>query len=256
MKISSALENKLEQQIQSTELISEEQLQLAKELQGESEISFSDALVELELLSAAELDRILVSLQEIRSVKLEDVQIDLEAVRHVPRRVAVDLKCVPIRRSGNTLVVAAADADEGRVRDGLRNVTDYDIVLLATDIDAIEHALYVYYGDEQVAGSVTSDSVSQRDSSVGMWGLRPAWAQSFETFVLHEGVMQARELAKQIASGEYDAINFPLVLVGPEHSGRTHLLAAIRNYRMAKDPVLKGVFVSGEELKTLTPIIS
>jgi hypothetical protein len=251
MKVNTALESKLELQLQRTELISEEQLQVVKELQGESQLSFSEALIELELLSAAELDRILVNLQEVRSVKLEDVQIDLEAVRNVPRRVAVELRCIPIRRSGNTLVVAAADADGNRVRDGLRSVTDYEIVLLVADNDAIEHALFVYYGNDRDSAGNSDSVVMSNGMTQCLWTVHPAWVESFDTFVVHEGVVQASELAKRVASGGHDAFNSPVTFVGSDSSGKSHLLTAIRNYLMSKEPMMKGVLIKGTDLRNM-----
>ncbi len=143
-----SFDRKLEQRLRRTETLSDAQLASARKYQEESAIGLAEALVEFEFLSSGEVEHIVSSLNEIRSVKLEELQVDLDAVKHVPRHVAISCKCIPIRRSGNALVVAVSDSDTDKVREELRVVTDFEIVLLMAEHDALEHALFIYYGKD------------------------------------------------------------------------------------------------------------
>lgn len=250
MSNSTSFDAKLELRLKRAELVNDDQLNVIRELQKESPLSLAEALVELDYLSAREIDSIVHSLGDVRNVKLEDLQIDIDAVKHVPRSLAVKCRCIPIRRSGNTLVIAVSDANFESVREELRQVTDFEVVLLLAESDAIEHALFIYYGEE--SGKSKSAKASDYTTHVrSPWSLRPAWNYSFESFVAHEGVQRAKEIAKQVVSGGSESHNSPILFIGPEGSGKTHLLMAIKNYCSAKDPLLRGVYCNGEQLKTL-----
>jgi len=250
MKMSSSVtfDEKLEQRLQRTELLSDEQLRLARMRQEESAISLADALVELEFLSSGEIEHVLSSLNEIRTVKLEELQVDIEAVKHVPRHVAMTYRCIPIRRSGNALVVAVSDSDTDRVRDELRAVTDFEIVLLMAEHDALEHALFIYYGRDTMQNAETRGFSGNTQVASNSWVIQPAWNSTFESVVEHEGIVRAKEVAKQIASGAWESFNVPIMFIGPTESGKTHLLAAIKNYCSAKEPLLHGISCTGTQL--------
>lgn len=250
MSSSVTFDEKLAQRLQRTELLSDEQLQLARTRQLESAISLADALVELEFLSSGEVEHVLSSFNEVRSVRLEELQVDIEAVKHVPRHVAMAYRCIPIRRSGNALVVAVSDSDTDRVRDELRTVTDFEIVLLIAEHDALEHALYIYYGRDAVQNVEARGFNGNAHVASNSWVIQPAWNSTFENVVEHEGIARAKEAAKRIASGAWESFNAPIMFIGPNESGKTHLLTAIKNYCSAKEPLLHGILCTGAQLHT------
>ncbi len=250
MSGNTSLDTKLEQRLKRASLINEDDIGLVRDLQKDSPLSLAEALVELDLLSAAEVSNIIASLYEERSVRLEDVQIDLEAVKHVPRRVAMECRCIPIRKSGNTLVIAVSSADSRRVRESLRAVTDFEIVMLLAEHDAIEHALFVHYGDAQTRRDSAGEQKTIQPQGTPVWSIRSPWRDTFETLVEHGGVARARELAKQIASGGRDSFHMPVMMIGPTGCGKSHVLAAVKDYCLVKDPTLKGILCTGVELKS------
>lgn len=250
MNVNTAFDTRLEERLRRSEVLRDSQISEARDRQKEAPLSLAEALVELDFLSASEVDQIISSMQELRTVKLEEIQIDPEAVKHVPRQTAIACRCIPIRRTGNTLVVAASDADINRVRVELRAVTDFDIVLLVAEHDALEHALFVYYGDEP-SGRKSELPAAVDAPSTSPWTIRSPWPRTFEFFADHSGCEHAREIAKQVASGNWDGYNSPIMFVGDELSGKSHVLEAIKNYCKAKDPTMRGVLCDGHELRAL-----
>ncbi|MBL0061090.1 MAG: hypothetical protein IPP40_06270 [bacterium] len=242
-------DGKLEQRLRRSEILNDAQLALARKRQEESAINLAEALVELELLSSGEVEHIVSSLNEIRAVKLEDLQIDLDAVKHVPRHVAISCKCIPIRRSGNALVVAVSDCDTDKVREELRAVTDFEIVLLMAEPDALEHALFIYYGKDADQSGGNSGFTGNSHITSNSWAIQPAWKSTFEDIVEHEGIVRAKEVAKQIASGAWESFIAPVMFIGPTEAGKTHLLTAIKNYCSVKEPMMQGILCTGEQLR-------
>ncbi len=249
MSSSVTFDGKLEQRLRRTELLSEAQLALAQKRKEESAIGLAEALVELDLLSSGEVEHIVSSLNEIRSVKLEELQVDLDAVRQIPRHVARSCRCIPIRRSGNSLVVAVSDSDTDKVRDELRAVTDFEIVLLMAEPDALEHALFIYYGKDGEQNSERQAFTASAKVASNAWAIQPAWHCTFESVIEHEGVARAKEVAKQIASGARESFNTPVMLIGSSETGKTHLLTAIKNYCSGKEPLMRGIHCTGEQLR-------
>lgn len=251
MSSTPALDCRLEERLLRSKAISDDQLSLARELQKEASLSLAQALVELELLNAREIERIVESIHEVRFVKLEDMQVDREAVRHIPARIARQYRCIPVRRSGNMLVIAASNPKDAGLRETLSGVTDCELLIVAAEPDAIEHALYLHYTTEGQSGNVSLTSAIRTKSeyAVDPWDIPNPWTLSFETFISHDGSRRARELAKQVASYSQEPIDYPIILVGDVGTGKTHLLTAIRNYCSIREPLMRGLYCTGEELQ-------
>lgn len=250
MSRSVSFEERLEERLCRTNLLTAEQIAMARKYIEESPVRFVEALVELELLSSDEVEHIVSSMNEIRYVKLEELQVDIDAIRHVPRQVAVANHCIPIRRSGNSLVVAVSDSDSEHVREELRKVTDFEIVFLMAEHDALEHALFIYYGKDQDQVSNDQHVPSKPFIVSNSWSIQPPWNRSFETFYEHEGIARAREIAMRIASGSRESFNCPVMLIGSPETGKTHLLGAIKSYCSTKEPLVQGILCTGEQLRS------
>ncbi|MBK8128643.1 MAG: hypothetical protein IPK53_06740 [bacterium] len=248
MSNSSGLDARLEKRLVRSRLLNDEQLSRAQVVQRESAISLAEAIAQLNLISMHDLATIVESMQETRSVKLEDVQIDSEAVRHIPAQVALKFACVPVRRSGNTIVVAMSDPGDKAALDALRAVTDFEIMPVLADFEALEHALYIFYGSGANTDAGRLETTKRGGVSSG-WEIGSPWNSDFDSFVDHEGVTRARELAKIVAAGQWDGLSEALVLVGPSGCGKSHLLSAIRHYTATREPLLRGLHVHGDQLK-------
>lgn len=244
-----SFDGKLEQRLRRTEVLTDEQLAMARKHQEESPIGLAEALIELDFLSSGEVEHIVGSMNEVRAVKLEELQVDLEAVKHIPRHIAMASHCIPIRRSGNSLVVAVSDGDTDRIREELRKVTDFEIVLLMAEHDALEHALFIYYGKDPDQSSGNQFAAGKAQIASNSWSIQAAWNQSFDTLIEHEGISRAKEVAKQIASGARESFNAPILFIGPSETGKSHLLTAIRNYCSAKEPLMHGILCTGAQLR-------
>jgi len=249
MTNNAALDTRLESRLRRACLLGDEQLVRAQELTRTSAVSLSDAIVQLGIISESEMGNILESLQETRSIKLEDVVIDLESVKHIPAQVGRMHRCIPIRRSGNTLVVAMSDPSDGDALTALRAVTDFEIMSVQAESEPIEHALYIHYGAEEDNSNVAGLQGKKR-ASHNSWAIPSPWACDFESFVEHAGVKRARDIAKIVSSGNWEGLSEPILFVGPEGAGKTHLFTAVRNYTATRDPLLKCLLTDGATLKS------
>lgn len=247
MSKSQQFDETLAARLLETEIVTEAELGVVRELQSSTAIGLAEALVQLELLSDREMERIIHSVNELRTVKLEQIQIDPNAVRHVPKRVALANRCLPVRRTGNTLVVAYGGGDFEAVREALRAVTDFDIVVLAAEQSALEHAQFIHYGDSTDISTVNSGTAMPAVPFQPAWGIPMAWRLTFDTLIEHDGIVKGREIAKQIASRLSESSKSPILFVGPKGCGKTHILKAVRNYVSSNEPTTRGLYCTGAQ---------
>ena len=87
----------------------------------------------------------------VPSVNISGVDIAAEVINLIPSKVARRHQCIPINRSGATLVVAMADPSNIYAIDDLKFMTGYKIEPVVASESAIEEALYKYYESEAEA---------------------------------------------------------------------------------------------------------
>jgi chromosomal replication initiation ATPase DnaA len=239
-------------------IIGPEQHARAAERQKELGISFEQALMDLGFLSLDDLTTIYREMLQVHFLKLEDVEIDREAVRHVPAAVAHRHHLIPVRRSGNSLAVAMTDPTDPESLAALRRVTDFDIIPFVSRYDAIEHALYVNYGDpaDPAAGDGEAPSgdhlvrsrallEEERTGHVGK-SIQLNRQQSFETFVSDAANEFPVGVARAIAELQSEEIYNPFHCWGPEGCGKSHLLHAIANHVTAHSPLKRCILTTGQ----------
>jgi chromosomal replication initiation ATPase DnaA len=248
----------LEQILVERHLLSQEQLASAQQLMQLRKVPFAEALVELKLMNPADIQSILADLQEIRALKLEDIDIDFEATRHVPALIAHRHRVIPVRRSGNTLAVAMVDPTDSNALTALCRVTDFEIVPFLARLDAVEHALYLHYGEPPVCGddqnqSPAGSEARQRPShstaqstglNQGQW-IQPHY--NFGALIEDPGNQFPLGIARTIASGQYEDGYNPFHYYGGAGSGKTHLLHAIANYVTNSSPFKRLLLISGRQ---------
>lgn len=239
---------RLEDRLLKSQIVNSKQITMIRELQSSSDIELVEALVALDILTQDEVDRITRSMQSAHSVKLEEIPIDLEAVSHVPRHVAITYRCIPIRKTGNTLVVAVCDSNLDNVQSALQGVTDFEIVMVIAERDALDHAVYIYYGEGADEQLKPSERKLRFVTGATAWSLQPAWRNTFDNFLAHDGVSRAKEVGKQVASSTSELFNLPIIFVGQKGSGKTHLINAVKNYCSTTEPLLRGLQLSGHQL--------
>ncbi|MBA2662905.1 MAG: type IV-A pilus assembly ATPase PilB [Bradymonadaceae bacterium] len=94
----------------------------------------------------------------VPSVNLSGIQIPENIVALIPREVAVRHQCIPVNRSGATLVIAMADPSNIYAIDDLKFMTGYNIEVVVASETGIEEAIHKYYGTP-AANEIDYDSI-------------------------------------------------------------------------------------------------
>jgi hypothetical protein len=137
----------MERTLLAENIVTPQELKEAQDCMREHGVLLAQALIELGILTQDEVAAVYANSCQVRSLKLEDVEIDAESILHIPAAVAHRHKVIPVRRSGNTLVVAMANPTDQEALASLHSVTDLEIVVFVARMDAIEHALHIHYGE-------------------------------------------------------------------------------------------------------------
>jgi type IV pilus assembly protein PilB len=90
----------------------------------------------------------------VPSVKLSDISIPENIIELIPREVCERHQCLPVNRSGATLVIAMADPSNIYAIDDLKFMTGYNIEVVVASESSIENAITSYYG---VQGGIDYD---------------------------------------------------------------------------------------------------
>jgi chromosomal replication initiation ATPase DnaA len=243
--------------LREKQIVADDRIEEALRYHAERGVPFDQALVDLNVLSEDDLRMIYSELFQVRFVKLEDVEIDREAVKHIPARIARHHHLMPVRRSGNALAVAMADPADGAALDALHHVTDFDIIPFIARYDAIEHAIYLHYGDSssdnEIAASGESPTYSNPrnlidDDRVGHVGrslpLHCGW--TFDAFVEDAANQFPLSVARAIADVQAEEGYNPYHCWGVEGCGKTHLLNAVAGAVMSRAPLSRVIYTDGE----------
>jgi len=94
------------------------------------------------------IERILNNEGENFLVEYKDLnkeQIDPEAVALLPRSVAEQFCMIPLRKEGNSLMVAFSDPQDREALDEVRYFTGMDVSVVVADPEEIENAIEKYY---------------------------------------------------------------------------------------------------------------
>ena len=240
----------------SREIVTPEELEEAQSYASEQETTLVKALTDLDVLTEDDVAALFADAYQVRSLKLEDVEIDRESIRHIPASVAHRHKLVPVRRSGNTLVVAMADPCDHEARAAVRAVTDFEIVVFVARMDGIEHALHIHYGEapeefSEEANSCDADPMEgasivpdERFAHIGR-SSPLSRGYTFDAYIEDVGCQYPLNLARSVVSGQPEDRSCPLLFWGAHGCGKTHLLHAIANYLSAKEPLNKYILTTG-----------
>jgi DNA replication protein DnaC len=242
--------------LREKQIIPEDQLDEALRYSSERNVTLDHALTERGILSEDDLRVVYADAFQVRSLKLEDVEIDREAVGHVPAAVARRHHLIPVRRSGNTLAVAMANPADAEAWKALRLVTDFDIIPFIARYDAIEHAVFLHYGQATSEDDESGKEVSRHamaaglieDDRVGHVGrsLPLNRNQTFETFVEDGANQFPLSVARAIAELQAEEGYNPFHCWGREGCGKTHLLHAVAATVTSRAPLKRVILTSGE----------
>jgi len=240
------------------QILTAEQLANAKALCDRHGYGFEKALLELGLMSQEEIQAIYDEVFQIRSLKLEDVEIDPEALRYVPASIAHRYHLIPIRRSGNSLAIAMAEPTDREALAAMRNVTDFEIHPFAARYDAVEHALYLHYGDPLAPQneSVNEGNSSEKRTFGGLieqnaaahvgQSLPPRRNATFDNFVEDPANQFALSIARSISQFSLETDYNPFHFWGWTGSGKSFLLHSIANHVSGHFPLKRIILTNGE----------
>ncbi len=245
--------------LEAREILTPELVQQVKEYAQANGKSEEDSLIGTGLLNPDDLQALYAELCQIRYLKLEDVEIDIDAVRHIPARVAYRHHMIPIRRSGGALAVVMAEPLDSGAHKALRAVTDFEIIPFLGWPEAISHALYIHYGEpesQDPAEDSEPQPAEQRsvthligaEDRVGYMAKSIAIDRSntFDSLVVSSANQHAVSLAKEMLGESSGETACPYLFWGGAGTGKTHLLHAIANHYTAHSPLKRFILTTGQ----------
>lgn len=129
-------------------LLSPQQLNQARQQSKQKGSRLGHELVKSGLIREADMTNFLSRMHGVPSINLSTITIAPNVIELIPKAVAQRHLCVPINRTGSTLVVAMADPSNIYAADDLRFMTGYNIEVVVASETAIEEAIVKYYGGE------------------------------------------------------------------------------------------------------------
>lgn len=140
-------------------LVSPAQIQKVQESARRNNKSMAHELVKQGVIKESDLTSMLSRMHGVPSIELDKYEVPEEVIKHIPKHVAERHLCVPINRSGSTLVVAMADPSNIFAIDELKFMTNYNIEVVVASESAIENAIVKYYGGGESETKVNYDDI-------------------------------------------------------------------------------------------------
>jgi type IV pilus assembly protein PilB len=127
-------------------MISPAQLRKAQERSKNEGSRLGYEITRLGYLDETDLTKFLSKHYGVPSINLNEIDVPENIIQLVPREVAERHQCVPVNRSGSTLVVAMADPSNIYAIDDLKFMTGYNIEVVVASESAIADAIAKYHG--------------------------------------------------------------------------------------------------------------
>ncbi len=238
------------------QIITAEQLSQAEALREKQGLGLEQALTEVGIVSSDDIQAIYNDFFQIRALKLEDVEIDPEAVRHIPAAIAHKYHLIPVRRNGGALAVAMAEPTNPEAFTAMRAATDFEIHPFLSRYDAIEHALFLHYGEPPARGGERGDSepdearlgpnlIEQNSAAHIGQNLPLCRSATFGHCVEDPANQFALSIAKSVAQFKMVEDYNPFHCWGAPGSGKSMLLYAIANEVTSRSPLKRFILTNG-----------
>lgn len=130
-------------------VISEDQLEEARDLAASVGISIEDALARLEYVTTADLSAMQADQYGYEFVNLETLEIPRTVIELVPESVARENYVIPLEIEDDVIKVAVSNAMDYEVLDKLRFVLNREVKVAVSSKEAIGAAINRHYGDSQ-----------------------------------------------------------------------------------------------------------
>lgn len=127
-------------------LISPQQLKSAQDRSRAEGSRLGYEIARMGLVNEQDLTKFLSKQYGVPSINLKEIQIPDAVINLIPREVAERHQCMPVNRSGATLVVAMADPSNIYAIDDLKFMTGYNIERVVASETAIAESIIQYYG--------------------------------------------------------------------------------------------------------------
>ena len=154
----------LDQLLLARGLLSDEQLQEARDTAQQKGRSLGRVLIEFGYVTEAGLVAILAEQLGLEFIDLADASLDASAIALVPEATARRHSCIPVRFEEDKLVLAMADPANVVAVDDIRALTKRDVrTVVATKVD-VQGAIGRYYRLDSAAESLAEEAAAATDA--------------------------------------------------------------------------------------------
>lgn len=153
-----SLKDRLIEVLVNTKLITQKDLERARDLQTKEGGSLSKILVKKGMLSEKDLMSILSKELSIPAINLSKYKIEKDCVKLIPESLARHYKVIAICRFSETLIVAMADPLNIFAIDDLKALTKFNIEpVISTETDILDAVNRLYESEEKAMSDVIKD---------------------------------------------------------------------------------------------------
>jgi len=153
----------LDQLLLARRLLTDEQLEEARDTALQRGRSLGRVLIELGYVSEAALVAILAEQLGLEFIDLSETPLDASAVGLVPQTTARRHSCIPVRIEDEKLILAMADPANVVAVDDIRALTKRDVrTVVATKVD-VQGAISRYYRLDSAAESLAEEAATAHD---------------------------------------------------------------------------------------------
>lgn len=156
---------KLGQLLINNNLITEEQLKNALELQRKEGGRLGSNLIKLGFLTEEKLVAFLSKQYGVPAINLSDYKIDPSVTKFMPQEVAYKYQILPVARVGATLTIAMVDPSNVFAIDDVKFMTGYNVEPVVASESAIREAIAEHYGQSDSL-QTAMDSLKKTDGEL------------------------------------------------------------------------------------------
>ncbi|MBN1423889.1 ATP-binding protein [Candidatus Fermentibacteria bacterium] len=209
------------------QIITEHQLKEALQHQHRTGQILGNVLVELGFVEESVLLPLLARHYARLQPTLADCKISADIINLIPASMAHEYQAMPIGASFDQVTVAFSNPMNDRAVQSISAYLRRRVRPVLCPRDTLSRAIILHYGAAAAAGSVVAAPAPVFP--------QPPPTLSFETFVVGDA-NRAIFLAAEEAAEYPGTTRNPLLIYGEVGHGKTHLLCAIGNRALARDP--------------------
>lgn len=140
--------------LKSSGIISNEQLEVALELQKQTKQRLGDILIEYNFITNSELIEALQMQLGIDFIDLTAVSIPVELTKFVPRNIAKEHCIVPVKLASDNLYIAMSDPLDFIAQEVVKKISNKNVIPMIATRKAVEQVIATLYGSEGTARAI------------------------------------------------------------------------------------------------------